>query len=124
MVRSDWDCRVRIRRGYAVGMWEKSYPDVQLAEKAVSMLGSSLKAVSRKEPIGGERETDICRFGDVEGCKRQLRAESVYYLRESSRFPERRGSAYLVLSRLQRNIVAKLEHAGKGIVEHSNTFFA
>lgn len=43
------------------------YPYVQLTVEPVSILGISFEAIPRKESIGGERDADVCRFGQVQG---------------------------------------------------------
>ncbi len=53
---------------------EETNSDIQLAEKAVPVLGSALKAVPREKPVGGKGEAYVGGFGDVEGCQGQLGA--------------------------------------------------
>ena len=104
-----------------MGMNEKAadtYPDVQLAEKAVPVLGRALEAVAREEPVGGKGKPDICRLGNVERGQGQLERRVSLVMGQPC------GCTDLVLSRLQADIVAELEHASKGIMENRHALFA
>jgi hypothetical protein len=97
--------------------------DVELAEELIAVLRVTLKVIAREEAVGREGKAYVRRLGDVERGQDQLGEACISglcmqrCLMGSSR-------PYLVFLSLQANVIAELEHAGEGIVENSDAFFA